>query len=137
MAKIETKLHNLTEIEIELKAGNHAIFRTIARIKPKGTYVVSSNANETYKEYWCAMQASKEKIILSSDDCMDWKEIAIKANDDDPSKFWWKGTVSRDSTSQTADAGAEPPGGFLASARRFIGKIFSPNKSHTSSGTHV
>lgn len=93
---IITKIHNNTNSVVTLREGQVGVLRKVCEIQPGGCHQVRSNLTATYKEYWCAVQPSvaNDKFILTSDDCIDWKEIEIRPKENDKTKFEWKGMVA-------------------------------------------
>ena len=97
---IITTLRNNTDSKVVLREGHVGVLRKVCEIPAHGSYQVRSNLTATYKEYWCAVQENNEKFILTSDDCIDWKEIEIRPKDGDPTKFEWKGRVPAKASQQ-------------------------------------
>ena len=103
---LKTVLHNKTNETITLMESQGGVLRvmpehTLQRGERK---TVRTNESATYKEYWCAVQANNEKVVLTSDDCIEWKELVIKhavdASGANLESIIWMGTVKRKSTNQ-------------------------------------
>ncbi|KAG0565337.1 hypothetical protein M758_8G178400 [Ceratodon purpureus] len=97
MAK--TTVKNTTKSVVVLNESQAGILRKLCDLQPNGSYVVSSQLNQTYKEYLCVSNNCNQ-FTLSSDDLCEWKEIVIEQTQGDPGKLAWKGTQSRTTTSK-------------------------------------
>lgn len=87
----KTKVTNESNNTIILKEGNAGEFCALGTLQKDASMTMSVSANATYREYWFAVDpgTSEDKIILTSDDCMDLKEIKIIEEDN---KIGWTGT---------------------------------------------
>ena len=75
-----TKVINLSNNTIILKEGNAGIFNELATLRKGESMDLSISPNATYREYWFAAVDSGSaghKVILTSDDCLDSKEVRI------------------------------------------------------------
>jgi hypothetical protein len=93
-----TKVTNDTGKELILKEGTAGIKRILAELPDKKTYKISVDSNATYREYWCAEKNDDPNaVVLSSDDCQEFKEVTIKRTVDTNSQdvYSWEG-VKRD-----------------------------------------
>ena len=105
----KTTLQNNTTMVVELREGQAGILRKLCDIKANGKYTVPSELNQTYKEYLCSSGDGSSQFTLSSDDFTEWKEIVIKLDDKDKTKFHWvPGTPRRKVKSGTPPDFATP-----------------------------
>lgn len=103
---LDVKLKNDTgNTAIVLKAGIPGSYRPVTTIPPDGItkcFVFSFNESETYREFVCVESesdpsqssrrgVSSSTVILTSDDCYDYKEVVIKKIE---SKLVWDKTES-------------------------------------------
>lgn len=86
-----TKVTNASNSTIILKEGNAGEFCALGTLHKDESMTMKVSANATYREYWFAVDPgpSEDKIILTSDDCMDLKEIKII---EEENKITWTGT---------------------------------------------
>lgn len=105
---MKTTIHNKTQNDFNLKERTAGVSRELNVIKKSGgKYVVDVNSDATYKEYWCVTNNDDlNAVILSSDDCLDFKEIEIVETKDSTPAYKWKGTVDRKSQ-KTNEAGVK------------------------------
>jgi hypothetical protein len=91
MTNLKTKVINLTKYEITVKEGNAGIFSKLQTLAPwQGTTTkpdsckIEVDQNATFREYWMVLPPEHQnlpKIIVTSDDCVDSKEIKISYDD--------------------------------------------------------
>ena len=135
-----TTLRNNTKSSVVLREGQVGVLRQVCEIAPGKEHKVRSNLTATYKEYWCALQPGNDhdKFILTSDDCIDWKEIEITSTDTVPNKFLWKGTIPAKGNSKAAQPGSpssQSPGAAPSSimsklrSNKFLGWAFKEKPS--------
>jgi hypothetical protein len=134
-----TTLRNNTQSSVALREGQVGVLRKVCEIPPGGEHKVRSNLTATYKEYWCALQPSNDhdKFILTSDDCIDWKEIEITSTDTVPKKFLWKGTIPAKGNAKAAQPGSPcspssgaAPSSIMSKLRsKFLGWAFKEKPS--------
>jgi hypothetical protein len=81
---MKTKVTNRTCTTLILKEGTGGIFRTLHTFGTATVdYNINVDSNATYREYWCASVANDPTaIVLSSDDCQEYKEVTIMRNED-------------------------------------------------------
>ncbi|KAG0565335.1 hypothetical protein KC19_8G183000 [Ceratodon purpureus] len=127
-----TVLRNATKGTVVLREGQVGVLRRVCEIPAGETHKVRSNLTATYKEYWCALQPSSndDKFILTSDDCIDWREIEIITTDDTVGKkFLWKGVVPAKGTSKSDNTGTQSdsgsPSSQSAGASTFLSRLRS------------
>lgn len=79
---MKTKVINETGNSIILKEGTAGVFRHLRTLADKEAYNINVDTNATYREYWCAVKANDPNaIILSSDDCQEYKEVTFVKKD--------------------------------------------------------
>ena len=129
-----TTLQNTTDSAIVLNESQAGILRRLSEVQSKGSYVVRSQLNQTYKEYLCVSKNSKQ-FTLSSDDLSEWKEISI--TNDTSGKLFWRGELMRQkntngkTSSQTdhASGTVPPPSSFLPKLwSKVVGWIHKPKQ---------
>jgi hypothetical protein len=121
----KTKVTNTSNNTIILKEGNAGEYSAIGTLHKDESMIMSVSANATYREYWFAVDpgTSEDKIILTSDDCMDLKEIKIfeKAN-----KIGWTGTPRNNS-----EPGSKSKDSVFTRTWRFWRGLFNPTTLDT------
>lgn len=102
MVYLKTKVINESTALIDLKQGSANIYHLLYTLQPKGkagsVYTINLESNTTYREYWCAVQPGSEedaRVIFSSDDCAEFKEVKIFEVEPESKKYNWNGTVPR------------------------------------------
>ncbi|KAG0605801.1 hypothetical protein M758_9G088500 [Ceratodon purpureus] len=133
MGYLKTKVTNESTVRIELKQGSANIYQKLCTLQPKGqngsVYTISLESSTTYREYWCAVQPGSEgdaRVIFSSDDCAEFKEVKIIELEPGSKKYGWKGTVSRANRAEDASkagdqAQAPTPAPPLTLWKKFTG----------------
>lgn len=91
MTNLKTKVFNLTKYEITVKEGNAGIFSKLQTLEPwhgtttkSDSYTIEVDQNATFREYWMVLPPEHQnlpKIIVTSDDCVDSKQIKISYDD--------------------------------------------------------
>lgn len=86
---MKTKVINGTGGTLVLKEGTGGIFRTLHNFGVTTLdYNINVDINATYREYWCASAANDPNpVVLSSDDCQEYKEVTIMRNED--GSYYW------------------------------------------------
>ncbi|KAG0562730.1 hypothetical protein KC19_9G167900 [Ceratodon purpureus] len=100
---LKTNVTNKSAVRIVLKQGSANIYSKLSTLQPDGhadsVYTISLESNTTYREYWCAVQPGSEgddRVIFSSDDCAEYKEVKIiELEPPGSKKYGWVGTVPR------------------------------------------
>jgi hypothetical protein len=86
----KTKVVNDTGSSISLKEGTAGVYRTLCpNLLDGNAYTIKVDPNATYREYWCAVLLDDDKrVVLSSDDCMEYEEVHIKLKEDKTTYTW-------------------------------------------------
>ena len=69
---------NHTQEPLHLKVGNQRDFEEFATVAKGAKYTMHVDFNATYQEFLMGVDAQGKKLIVSSDDCCDYKCITIK-----------------------------------------------------------
>lgn len=105
---LQTKVINDTGGLLTLKEGTAGIKRVLATFGPAKSYTINVDANATYREYWCAEKdagkdGARDPVVLSSDDCQEYKEVTIKlSTKDNVGIYTWEG-IRRDNGQRVVD----------------------------------
>lgn len=101
---LQTKVINDTGGLLTLKEGTAGIKRVLATFGPAKSYTINVDANATYREYWCAEKdGARDPVVLSSDDCQEYKEVTIKLiTKDNVGIYIWEG-IRRDNGQKVQD----------------------------------
>lgn len=133
MTVTETKVINETVEKITLKQGSAGVFSQLYTLQPKGapgsSFIIKLESNTTYREYWCAQQpgppSNEPRVIFSSDDCAEYKEVRIfEVKPAGSKKYTWEGTVPRVKSEGQADSA---PAASHSLLKKFLG-FFGWNK---------
>lgn len=123
----KTKVVNMTGSSISVKEGTAGVFRTVCQeLKDDEAYTVKGDKNATYREYWCVVPPDDDKrVVLSSDDCMEYKELHVKLNANN--EYTWD-AVRRRTQQLVQDAGdkeaaKQHPAQTSSTTPGFFGKI--------------
>jgi len=76
MTQLETKVINESSSEVTLQLSNAGVNLVIEKLKNGECYLIKSEPNATYREYWVGA-VKGTPIVFSSDDCLSNKEIKI------------------------------------------------------------
>lgn len=81
---------NATKNKIILKEGNAGVYSVLGTLKQGESKTLKVSPNATYREYWFAAdpERTEDKIILTSDDCMEYKEVTLV---EEKGKISWTG----------------------------------------------
>ena len=90
----KVRLHNATTLDITWGTVNFGVWQQTGTIRPGAYHAVKVDRNVTYREYWFAvLRDNAERVILTSEDLMDWEAISIYMTSDH--SFSWRGTTWR------------------------------------------
>ena len=88
MPNLKTKVFNYTEHKITVKEGNAGIYVVLQELSPcngittkPDSCTIEVDQNATFREYWMVLPPEHQnlpKIIVTSDDCVDSKQIGIR-----------------------------------------------------------
>ena len=81
MAPAVTEIVNNTQQELRMKIGNHHYFVDFARIRKGAKHTVHVDYNDTYQEFLMGPDGTGKNLIVTSDDCCDYKCITITEKD--------------------------------------------------------
>jgi hypothetical protein len=86
----KTKVVNQTGSNFILKEGTAGVYRMICpKLLPTKSFTIEVDPNATYREYWCVVLPDDNKrVVLSSDDCMEYEKVHIKLKDDNTTYTW-------------------------------------------------
>lgn len=92
---MKTKLTNNTGTTISVHMNNSGIPLKVKEVVTGGSHNILIDPHATYREFWCAQLPgtnSVNKAILTSDNCVEWREVSIiKVG----TGFDWRGTKRR------------------------------------------
>lgn len=71
-------IHNATQGDLKMQVGNHRYFVYLATVQKDKDYTMPVDFNATYQEYLMGDDSTGKKVIVSTDDCCDYKSITIK-----------------------------------------------------------
>ena len=69
---------NLTQEPMHMKVGNQRHFADLATVAKGAKYTMRVDSNATYQEFLMGVDAQGKELIVSSDDCCDYKCITVK-----------------------------------------------------------
>lgn len=100
-----TKVTNESNNTIILKEGNAGVFSELRTLHKDDSMVLDVTANATYREYWFAVdpETAGHKVILTSDDCLDYKVVKI-VEDLETKKISWTGTKREERGSKSKES---------------------------------
>lgn len=99
---VTTKVINNSDSSVEIKEGNAGVYCRIGEVLAHNSLTLTVNQHATYREYWCATQPNDgEKVILTSDDCVECEEVEIYMAS---GRLAWKKLKLRKKQGQHADA---------------------------------
>ena len=94
-----TEVVNETDVVITLKQGSAGVFSVVGQVQPKKTHKIRVDTSTTYREYWCAVQPStdpdQDKVVFSSDDCIEFKKVKIYEVEGRRGRYKWEGISRR------------------------------------------
>ena len=73
-----TVIVNLTQEPMHMKVGNQRHFADLTTVAKGAKYTMRVDFNATYQEFLMGVDAQGKKLIVSSDDCCDYKCITVK-----------------------------------------------------------
>ncbi|KAG0599860.1 hypothetical protein M758_12G183800 [Ceratodon purpureus] len=76
MTQLETKVMNESSSEVTLELNNAGAPIEIGNVKNGDYYLIKTEPNATYREYWVGA-VKGTPLVFSSDDCLTNKEIKI------------------------------------------------------------
>ncbi|KAG0555587.1 hypothetical protein KC19_12G180200 [Ceratodon purpureus] len=76
MTQLETKVINESSSEVTLQLNNAGAYLDIEKLKKGQYYLIKTEPNATYREYWVGV-VKDSPITFTSDDCIGSKEIKI------------------------------------------------------------
>lgn len=123
---VTTRVINQCGCVIEIEEGNAGVWSNIATVQPDKSYNLTLNPNATYREFVLFNEvvaspgstATRRKITLTSDDCMDASEIRILV-DPETQNFITKKVEQNKKKGLTDDNII----GWYAKAKDFFGSI--------------
>lgn len=71
-------IHNATQGDLKMQVGNHRYFVYLTTVQKDKDYTMPVDFNATYQEYLMGEDSTGKKLIVSTDDCCDYKSITIK-----------------------------------------------------------
>lgn len=77
MAPAVTEIVNKTQQVLNMKVGNHHYFVDFAKIGKGAKHVMQVDYNDTYQEFLMGSDRTGKDLIVTSDDCCDYKCITI------------------------------------------------------------
>ncbi|KAG0612367.1 hypothetical protein M758_6G022100 [Ceratodon purpureus] len=77
MAPAVTEIVNNTQQALNMKVGNHHYFVDFAKIGKGEKHSMQVDYNDTYQEFLMGCDRTGKKLIVTSDDCCDYKCITI------------------------------------------------------------
>jgi len=81
MAENTTVIVNNTQQDFSMQVGNHQYFVDFAKL-PKGAKKnLRVDYNDTYQEFFMGVDRAGNKLIVTSDECCDYKCITITESD--------------------------------------------------------
>jgi hypothetical protein len=78
MAEPTIVIHNATQGDLKMQVGNHHYFVYLTTVQKDRDYTMPVDFNATYQEYLMGEDSNGKKLIVSTDDCCDYKSITIK-----------------------------------------------------------
>ena len=110
----KTKVTNASNNVLIVKEGNAGVYSALGMLHTYESMTLEVSANATYREYWflVAPGTADDKIILTSDDCLDLKEVEITQEGD---KITWKGTLRKNS-----EPGSKSKDSFISRTWRYF-----------------
>lgn len=72
-----TEIVNNTQQVLNVKVGNHKFFVDFAKIRKGSKHRMPVDYNDTYQEFWMGPDRTGKNVIVTSDDCCDYKCITI------------------------------------------------------------
>ena len=81
MAAATTVIVNHTQEPLHMKVGNQPHFADLATLAKGAKYTMRVDSNATYQEFLMGVDAQGKELIVSSDDCCDYKCITVKEVD--------------------------------------------------------
>jgi hypothetical protein len=73
-----TVIVNHTQEPMHMKVGNQRHFADLTTVAKGAKYTMRVDFNTTYQEFLMGVDAQGKKLIVSSDDCCDYKCITVK-----------------------------------------------------------
>lgn len=90
----KTKVVNMTGSSIVLKESIENAHRVLCPdLKPGNAYIIKTDQHAADREYLCTEQEDR-RLVLSSDDCMDYEEVHIRFRED-TATIVWEGVTPR------------------------------------------
>lgn len=77
MAPIVTEFVNNTLQVLHVTVGNSRFRVNFAKIEKGSKHSMKMDYNDTYQEYWIGPDRTGSVLVLTSDDCCDYKSITI------------------------------------------------------------
>lgn len=71
-------IRNATQGDLKMQVGNHRCFVYLTTVQKDKDYTMPVDFNATYQEYLMGEESTGKRLIVSTDDCCDYKTITIK-----------------------------------------------------------
>ena len=81
-AQPTTEIINKTHGTLTVQVGNHHHFVALTTLEKDAKYTMPVDFNATYQEFWVGVDETGKKLIVTSDDCCDYKCITIQEEAD-------------------------------------------------------
>lgn len=72
-----TVIVNNTKKDLDMKVGNHHYFADFTSVRSGAKHTMRIDYNDTYQEFLIGVDESGKKLIVTSDECCDYKCITI------------------------------------------------------------
>ena len=119
---VTTKVTNNYKVCLQIKEGIAGMYSIVGDVDPGKSFLLIVSEHATYSEYWFSVHPNdtRESVILTSDDCVEWEEVKIHMNE--TNKLAWKGIKKRTSVRLPSD---EKLHGYLGRVVDFVKKVHS------------
>lgn len=78
MAEVpSTVIVNNTKMDLDMKVGNQHYCADLTNVRSGGKHTLHISYQDTYQEFFIGVDDAGEKLIVTSDDCCDYKCITI------------------------------------------------------------
>jgi hypothetical protein len=99
MCGLKTKVINRTNVPIELIQGSGNVYTVqLCTLQRDCAHDIHFDSETTAIDYWCALEAIAEghpRVIITSDNCAEYKEVEIVEEPANSKQYTWKGTKTR------------------------------------------
>lgn len=72
-----TVIVNNTKKDLDMKVGNHKYFADFTSVRSGDKHTMRIDYNDTYQEFLIGVAEDGKRLIVTSDDCCDYKSITI------------------------------------------------------------